>query len=245
MKTSIDESKLRIYRFQHNRFYGGVATAFCGECNIECVYCYSQNQRNTGKFLSAEEIGARLIRLAEKNNTPFCRISGGDPFPKFDELFKVIEYVHQNSDKVFVVETNGIEIGRDENIPRRLAGLDTDRLLIRVCVKHIIPAKFALMTQMPTGDGCGETFQGLKWMREYNVTHVLAFMEDFYTTEESEELWAYCFNNGYATPEKGCFDDDDVFDEWLTRQDIDIENFRGYQSIKLKKAGIKKLMGVD
>jgi uncharacterized Fe-S cluster-containing radical SAM superfamily protein len=230
---------LRIYRITHNHFYGGVITAFTGECNIECLFCYSQNQRNTGTYLEAQVIAQRLIKHAAKHGVDKVRISGGDPFPKFDELYKVIEYVMQNSDLNFMIETNGVVLGQDEAISNRLAEFPHDRLRVRVSLKHTDPEKYAILTDS-SWENCLLQFKALENLRKYRVNHYVSWMSDFLNNEELRDLFGYLIEYGYMEP----WDEaKESYNRWQSRQEgIDPEYFTAYRSIKLKKKEILALL---
>ena len=69
---------MKYYSFRYSEYYGGIATAFCSECNFNCVFCYSNNKRDTGKQRDARYVANKLIKLAKKHEIKKCRISGGD-----------------------------------------------------------------------------------------------------------------------------------------------------------------------
>jgi|GEM_PF-2426509 len=234
--------KLRIYRFQKNRFYGGVATAFCGECNINCIYCYSQNHRNTGKYLEAEEIGEKIVKLIDKHDLKYARISGGDPLSKYTELEKVLNYVLSRRDVKMIVETNGIEIGRNPEIAKSLSQFDEDNLIVRVSVKHFDPEKFHYLTGAPE-DWCVLTFDGLKVLRDNQVPHIISWMEEWFNDGEWAAWFEFLEGKGYCKPAE----DYPSFDEWFEDQLlIDPESFRRYASVPVsKKEILNKLREID
>lgn len=176
--------KLRIYRFQKNNFYGGVATAFCGECNLNCIYCYSQKYRNTGKYYTPREIADKLIKIANRHNLEYCRISGGDPFIKFQELLKIIEIIIDETDLTMILETNGIEIGENPEIAKKLSNFSKDRMLVRLCIKHVNPVKYEKLCQIDGKLGYENSIRALNYLKQYAINTTVAYMEDWFSDDE-------------------------------------------------------------
>ena len=93
---------MKYYSFRYNdNWYGGIATAYCSECNLNCIYCYSHNKRNTGKDRTAREVADRLMKLAHKHGIDKCRISGGECTLDFDHLLEVLHIIMEESDLEF------------------------------------------------------------------------------------------------------------------------------------------------
>jgi uncharacterized Fe-S cluster-containing radical SAM superfamily protein len=76
-----DDSR-KYSRFRPARFYGGIATADCVGCNLQCIFCWSYDsviKPNTfGEFYSPEDVARRLVGIARKKGYRQLRISGGD-----------------------------------------------------------------------------------------------------------------------------------------------------------------------
>jgi len=225
---------LKIYRFQHNRFYGGITTAFCSECNLNCIFCYSQNQRNKGKYFTADDIGHKIIQTARKYQDQQCRISGGDPFTKYSQLIKVIEYIMENSNLYFILETNGIEIGRDEKIAEKLARFDNDRLIVRVSLKHIVGKKFHYLTGAPE-KWSKFALKSIHYLKKYKVNTLVSWMYDWYNEEEISQLLEILIQEGYLKPGNKNISPDEW---WEIQDEIDPEEFYPYRSVKVSRREI-------
>lgn len=104
-----DERK--YYRFRGGRFYGGIASADCVGCFLDCAYCWSQKPRKNlaiGKFYSPDEVVDKLVGIARKNGYDKVRITGNEPTLCKEHLLKIIKKVPK--DFLFILETNGILI---------------------------------------------------------------------------------------------------------------------------------------
>jgi len=90
-------NKRKYYRFRADRFYGGIATADCMGCNMDCAFCWSYRTRlhpeRFGTFYSPEAVVERLVRIAHEHGFRAVRISGNEPTLCKDHLLDVIKAV--------------------------------------------------------------------------------------------------------------------------------------------------------
>ncbi|UXD21274.1 molybdenum cofactor biosynthesis protein MoaA [Ignicoccus pacificus DSM 13166] len=126
--------KRKYYRFRGGRFYGGCSTADVVGCNLRCVFCWSAGSRklDIGDFYSPKDVANRLVRIAERAGYSYARISGGEPTLCKNHLLEVIKRVTQRN-IIFILETNGILIGYDEELARDIA--EMDKVYVRVSIK--------------------------------------------------------------------------------------------------------------
>ncbi len=142
----------KYYRFRSSRFYGGIATADCVGCCLECVFCWSweatRRPAEIGQFYTAEEVVRKLLAIAKKKKYKRLRISGGEPTLDRFHLEKVLELVPQ--DYEFILETNGILIGNDPTYAEMLSRFKN--VYVRLCLKGACEEEFSLLTRaVPEG----------------------------------------------------------------------------------------------
>ena len=144
--VSGSDGRKKYYRFRSSRFYGGIATADCVGCCLECVFCWSwevtRRPAETGQFYSAEEVARKLLAIARKKKYKRLRISGGEPTLDRSHLEKVLELIPE--DYEFILETNGILIGQDPAYAEMLSRFKN--LYVRVCLKGACEEEFSLLT---------------------------------------------------------------------------------------------------
>ncbi|RZN42469.1 MAG: radical SAM protein [Methanophagales archaeon ANME-1-THS] len=145
-------NKRKYYRFRADRFYGGIATADCMGCNLDCAFCWSYRTRihpeRIGTFYAPEEVAQRLVRIAREHGFRAVRISGNEPTLCTAHLLAVIQTVEQlDPSLLFVLETNGIKLGEDEPFAGALA--TCPNLHVRVSFKTGTPENFELITTRP------------------------------------------------------------------------------------------------
>ncbi len=137
----------KYYRFRSSRFYGGIATADCVGCCLECVFCWSweatRRPAETGQFYTADEVVRKLLAIARKKRYKRLRISGGEPTLDRSHLEKVLELVPE--DYEFILETNGVLIGSDPAYAEMLSRFKN--VYVRVCLKGACEEEFSLLTR--------------------------------------------------------------------------------------------------
>lgn len=137
----------RYYRFRGGRWYGGCAAADCIGCNLRCRFCWSWSrgsyQLSGGYLCSPEEVYRRLYSIAIERKYKYVRISGGEPTLCKEHLLRVIERF-ENTKINFILETNGVLIGYDDDYARTLARFK--KLIVRVSLKGTCPEEFHKLT---------------------------------------------------------------------------------------------------
>lgn len=182
--------KRKYYRFRATKFYGGCATADCVGCNLNCIYCWAKKPRDEpgkiGRFYAPEEVAEKLIKIADKNGYKFCRISGTEPTLNKKHLLAVMEEIeNKRSDFIFILETNGIEIGNDRDFARKLSKFKN--LHVRVSLKGASKESFSKITGAKP-EFFDHQLRALKFCTEEDVSCHAAIIPDFVTYDELEEL---------------------------------------------------------
>lgn len=110
-------------RFHCAGVYGGISTGYTVGCNLRCIFCWVGLSRDFphkhGRLYSAEEATHSLVSKAEKRGLRKIRISGGEPTLCRQHLLKVLELT-EPSGMYFILETNGVLLGADEDYVQEL-----------------------------------------------------------------------------------------------------------------------------
>lgn len=188
-------NKKKYYRFRPTRFYGGIATADTVGCNLRCVFCWSSksvwNSEGCGDFYSPEEIADKLDDIALQHGYVQMRVSGGEPTIGKQHLIKVLENV--NPSWKFILETNGILLGYDNNFVSELS--DFKNLHVRVCLKGADEKEFGLVTNAL--NGFGYQLKALELLRKHGISfhvavvslkHDLSFLVDFLSSIDCDDI---------------------------------------------------------
>jgi uncharacterized Fe-S cluster-containing radical SAM superfamily protein len=180
--VSGSDGRRKHYRFRSSRFYGGIATADCVGCCLECVFCWSwevtRRPAETGQFYTPKDVATRLLAIARKKKYKRLRISGGEPTLDRFHLEKVLELIPEEYE--FILETNGIVIGHDPAYSEMLSQFKN--LYVRVSLKGACEEEFSLLT-----GAVPEAFQlqldALKNLLNYGVQTHPACMISFSSDE--------------------------------------------------------------
>jgi uncharacterized Fe-S cluster-containing radical SAM superfamily protein len=136
----------RYYRFRGGRWYGGIATGDVVGCNLRCKFCWSwrySHSLDKGNFYNPQQVFEKLIEIASSRGYRYLRLSGGEPTISRKHLIELLKLVEE-TDYVFILETNGILIGYDENFAKELANFNN--LIIRVSFKGTTSEEFHMLT---------------------------------------------------------------------------------------------------
>lgn len=146
VKTTLRGIEKRYYRFRGGRWYGGIATGDVVGCNLRCKFCWSWRYSyydNKGFFKTPREVFEILDSIADRNRYRYIRLSGGEPTIGFKHLLELLELI-EDSDYVFILETNGLLIGRHGDYAKRL--VEYNNLAVRVSFKGCTPGEFEYLT---------------------------------------------------------------------------------------------------
>lgn len=93
-------------RFRSARFYGGIGTADCIGCCLQCQFCWAWHKvikpERYGNFFSPRQVADKLTNVAYKKGFRQVRISGNEPTLSRDHLLKVMELLVR--DILFILE---------------------------------------------------------------------------------------------------------------------------------------------
>lgn len=178
----LDGTKKKYYRFRPTRFYGGISTADTVGCNLRCSFCWSAksvwNAKNTGDFYKAEEVADKLQKIADKKGYNQLRISGGEPTIGKKHLLKLLGYIKK--EYLFILETNGILLGYNENYVKRLSFFKN--LHVRVCIKGCNKKEFSFLTGSKT-TGFEYQIKSLDFLKKHKINFNIALV----TTKSEKE----------------------------------------------------------
>lgn len=183
----MDGLRRKYYRFRYSRHYGGIVTADAVGCNILCAYCWNyprnKNPETVGVYRSPAEVAERLLKIARKKRADLFRVSGAEPVlgrRSMDHLVDVIKRV----DSPFVLETNGLLIGRMPDLAGMLKGLD---VTVRVAIKGWDEKSFERIT-----GAFGSAFRyqliALKELAERGIAVWPAVMIDVFGDEGARKI---------------------------------------------------------
>jgi uncharacterized Fe-S cluster-containing radical SAM superfamily protein len=145
----VTQGMLRKYyrTSRHGRWYGGIASADCCGCNLRCVFCWSGAPRDhpegIGAYYSPQQIFDDLAACAKKFGYTQLRVSGIEPTIGQDHLLKLLALIDQTVYR-FILETNGILIGHDEDYARQLSRYKC--VHVRLSIKGTNRKEFSRLT---------------------------------------------------------------------------------------------------
>lgn len=144
-RSVVEAGRRRYYRIRGARWYGGIATADCLGCNLDCAFCWSQTPKARaspgGRLYSPREVFDALCRSARRGGYGQLRVSGNEPTIGREHLLELLGLVDR-TEYAFILETNGTLIDRGY-------ALDLARfrnLHVRVCLKGTCEEEFSRLT---------------------------------------------------------------------------------------------------
>jgi uncharacterized Fe-S cluster-containing radical SAM superfamily protein len=136
----------RYYRFRGGRWYGGIATGDVVGCNLRCKFCWSWRfsyYTDRGEFYSPLRVFHTLRDIAVRRGYKYVRLSGGEPTLSWRHLVELLR-LFSETNLIFILETNGLLIGKYEEYARELASFPN--IGVRVSFKGTTPEEFELLT---------------------------------------------------------------------------------------------------
>ena len=139
----------KYYRFRGGRWYGGIATADVVGCNLRCRFCWSWNKGShvytAGQFYSPKDVIKKLLSIALSRGYKYVRLSGAEPTLCKEHLIEILKEIEKMSVRIkFILETNGILIGYDDEFAKELTKFK--KLIVRVSIKGTSPELFNKLT---------------------------------------------------------------------------------------------------
>ena len=129
------------------RFYGGTTSATEVGCNLRCKFCFSDqpvwNPKNTGAFYTPKQVFDGLAKTARRHGHTIISASASEGTVGRQHLFELLDLVEQ-SEFVYILETNGMTLGNDPDYVRDLARYK--RLHVRVSIKGCNEDEFHRLT---------------------------------------------------------------------------------------------------
>ncbi|MFX1273063.1 MAG: radical SAM protein, partial [Promethearchaeota archaeon] len=193
----VDGVHLRKYtRFYAVGVYGGIATAYSVGCNYRCTFCWVDWSRDWperyGEFYSPFQVYSKLREIMKVQKLRRARVSGAEPTLCPDHICGILELVHReaNAFDLFVIETNGVVIGTEEDLASRLAqyaSRDGETVgHVRLSIRGGLPDPFMEKT------GCATTFLDLPFIAAQRLWdagvsfHVAVVIDPRFTSDEEK-----------------------------------------------------------
>ncbi len=170
------------------RFYGGTSSATEVGCNLRCKFCFSDKPvwkpKQTGEFYSPQEVFDGLVKTAKKHGHKLISASASEGTIGREHLFELLTLVDQ-SEYVYVLETNGITLGNDKEYAEALAQFKN--LHVRVSIKGANAEEFHELTGA-NKDSYDLPFLALEHLMEAGVSCNVCVMVSFSTPESIEAV---------------------------------------------------------
>ncbi len=178
----------RYYRFRSDRWYGGIFTADCSGCGLQCRFCWLSERAfcrpyQMGEYYGSVEVATRLMDGARRHRLDQVRISGGEPAIGKRHLLDLLGELKRQGCHKFILETNGILIGSEDDYAKQLSNYDF--LHARVSFKGCSEDEFQLLTGAQP-QGFALQFEALRRLLEAGVSCRPAVMISFSGKESFE-----------------------------------------------------------
>ena len=188
-KIVIKENLRKYYRRgRGEKWYGGITSVYCCGCNPRCVFCWSGFPRDKpdkiGEFYAPQQVVRELREVALKHGYKQLRMTGNEPTIGKGHLFGILREVDQ-TDLLFILETNGILIGHGRHYGEQLS--DFKNLHVRVSLKATGPQEFSRLTGA-TPESFNLQLAALKNLLDVGVSFHPAIMMSFVAPEGYEQL---------------------------------------------------------
>ena len=173
-------NKRKYTAFYATGVYGGIATGYTCGCCLRCIFCWVDWSRDFpekfGKFYSPAEAFKKLSEAAHKYGVRKLRISGAEPTLGRKHLLALLKFVEESEFGLFILETNGILFGADENYVKEISSFK--KLHVRVSLKAGTPEAFMKRTGAKP-ESFELPFRAIRNLLNYGVSfHVAGMMDD-------------------------------------------------------------------
>ena len=147
-ETVSRDNQRKYYRFRPAKWYGGIVTGDVLGCNLLCHFCWAGDDvrarpEQMGRFHTPREAFEVLDSIARKKGFRQVRLSGQEPTIGRRHLLELLGLV-DGAGYRFILETNGILIGAEDDYAPGLAGFRN--LEVRVSLKGTNEDEFARLT---------------------------------------------------------------------------------------------------
>lgn len=157
--------------------YGGIATGYTVGCCLRCIFCWVDKSRDYpekyGEYYSVEDAFQKLKAVAKKHKVRKLRISGAEPTLCKNHLLGLLELVEYSEFPLFILETNGIPFGIDQDYVKQISRFSKPH--VRVGLKAGTPEGFADRTGA-NPDGFELPFLAIKNLLDEGVSFHAASM---------------------------------------------------------------------
>ena len=171
--------KRKYTSFYATGVYGGIATGYTVGCCLRCYYCWVNRSREYpekfGTYFSPEEVVDKLVTTAKERGVKKARISGSEPTICKPHILGILEGIQSTELDLFILETNGILFGNDEDYVKKLK--DLEGIHIRVCIKAGNPEGFQSRTGA-MGQFYELPFRGVEYLHRHGISFHVAAMTD-------------------------------------------------------------------
>jgi len=179
----------KYWRFRHDRWYGGIVTADAVGCGLLCKYCWVSDAvmfqpAQIGRFYPPEMVAKILVEMAKKKNLEQLRVSGGEPTIGRAHLLQLLDHLEEKG-ILFILETNGILIGKDQKYAEDLA--QHKFIHVRVSLKGCSENEFARLTGAQQ-EGFELQLKALENLVRASVKCHPAVMTSFSTQQSLQQL---------------------------------------------------------
>jgi uncharacterized Fe-S cluster-containing radical SAM superfamily protein len=179
----------KYWRSRVDRWYGGIVSLDVVGCGLLCKFCWVRDDvlyrpGKIGEYLGPEEVARRLLNLSRSSGIRQMRVTGGEPTIGKSHLLRVLDLLEGKGIQ-FILETNGILIGYDEDYAKDLA--DYDFIHVRVSLKGCNEEEFTLLTGAKP-EGFHLQLKALENLVKANVSCHPACMVSFSSKESREAL---------------------------------------------------------
>jgi len=175
----IQGNKRKYLRFGTTPDYKtGIATGYAVGCNLRCVFCGAHETREDHElakgFYTPEEVFNILSNICDsKPGIDKFRISDGEPTIGFGHLLELLELNEKSKYNLFVVETNGLILGNNEDYIKELSKFK--KIFVRVSLKAGTPEQFSKITGA-VPEAFMLPFQAIRKLKEYNINSSVSAM---------------------------------------------------------------------
>ena len=189
----------KYYKIKYTKWYGSIISAYTLGCILRCAYCWNYNKNENlskyGSFKSPREVAKRINKLLEEHNCRFCRVTGGEAILGYRSAEHLVEIIGSVEVEQFLVETNGIILGRCPEILDMFEDVK-DKAVFRVSIKGYDYSHFERVTDRP---GCWLdcTFNCIRELSRRKFAYWVCVMGEIFQEEGIQKIKSILSSLGY------------------------------------------------